>query len=354
MGASSRYRFYQYLPFLKEAGINVTVSSFFDDAYLEQTYSNVHFSRWRFLPYFAKRIASLVSAKNYELIWVENEALPWLPDWIELIFLGTKVPYIVEYDDAIFHRYDLSKYPIVRAALGRKINRLMRHSACVIAGNEYIASRARMSGAKKVSIIPTVVDLDRYPSTPLTKKEAFTIGWIGTPKTAPYLRQLQPALQRLCKDGDTVLQVVGVRDFQLEGVNISSSPWSEDTEVELISGFDVGIMPLPNTPWEQGKCGLKLIQYLASSKPVVASPVGVNKDIVLPGINGFLAESTEDWIMSVATLKEDSCLRKRMGTLGRQLVADKYSLRSTCSELAKTLTGVVDHRPPPEEVFGGK
>lgn len=337
LGASSRVRFYQYLSYLEGHGIQVDAAPLFDNEYLTRLYSGRR-PEWRALAkaYF-KRISVLCHAQRYDLVWLEYEALPWLPAWLEMRLGLARRPFIVDYDDAIFHRYDLNRSRFVRALLGNKIDLVMRNSRLVIAGNDYLADRATSAGAQNVEILPTVVDAERYRPQHNTDPDVVTIGWIGSPSTQHYLDLVLPAISRLYAIGQPIrLAVVGGRvdgDHNFPVVNI---PWTEAGEVGVIQTFDVGIMPLLDSPWERGKCGYKLIQYMACGKPVVASPVGVNRSIVTHGVNGFLAQSVEDWLESLQRLIENPSLRAEMGRLGRARVEAEFSLGVTAPKL-KTL-----------------
>ena len=181
------------------------------------------------------------------------------------------------------------------------------------------------------------VDLARYPRAVPAENELFTVGWIGTPVTAKYVRLVESALLELRKGGDLRVVLVGPSWVELRGLTVELRTWSEETEATEIGSFDVGIMPLPDEPWERGKCGYKLIQYMACSRPVVASPVGVNRRIVEEGVNGFLATTTEDWIRGLATLRRDPPTRQRMGEAGRRKVEMEYCTQVTAPRLAALL-----------------
>ena len=338
MGASSRLRMFQYLPYLRDHNIEVKVISLFDDEYLKTLYNNRGRNKFSILGSYFKRLFQLIKVKKFDLIWLQGELFPWMPALIEQLFGMAKIPYIVDYDDAIFHNYDLHKHRIVRLLLGDKINKVMRNSVLVVAGNEYLAERAHMSGATRVEILPTVVDTGSYTPGFQKPKNHIKIGWIGSPTTAKYLTLIVEALQEICLIYKNVdIDIVGAGNVNLKGVAFNSVEWSEEREVSLIQSFDLGIMPLPDNPWTRGKCGYKIIQYMACGIPTVGSPVGINSKIISDGWNGYLAATTEEWSRALARLVEDSKLRRVMGNNGRYLVEKKYSLDGNKKKLIRLL-----------------
>lgn len=338
LGSTSRVRFYQYLPYLQSHGLEITLSPLLADEYVQKLYTNQRQSLPFLIRAYLQRLRALLQSRAFDLIWLEKETLPWLPAGLENLL--ARAPLIADYDDAIFHRYDQHRNPLIRAMLGRKIARVMRRTALVIAGNDYLAAYARRAGAKRLEILPSVVDTERYqPATPKTVPP-FTIGWIGAPVTAPYLQLIQPALADFCSRTGAILAQVGGGAVDLAQVPLQNRPWTEDTEVSEIQRFDVGIMPLPDEPFERGKCGYKLIQYMACGLPVIATPIGANLKIVEHGVNGYLASTREEWVNALTTLHDNPTLRRQMGTTGRQKVETEYSLQVTAPKLLKLLQSV--------------
>jgi glycosyltransferase involved in cell wall biosynthesis len=270
-------------------------------------------------------------------LWIESELFPYLPAWGEALLAAFGIPYVVDYDDAIFHRYDLHPHGLVRTLLRDKVDAVMRRATLVLVGNAYLAERARRAGARRVECLPTVVDMERYGTAAHNTKGMFTIGWIGAPVTAPYLMLVQSVLAEVCQHGDGRVVIVGAQHVQLAGVPVETHAWSEETEVKEIQSFDVGIMPLPDEPWERGKCGYKIIQYMACGKPAVASPVGVNQRIIADGVDGFLAATPDQWSCALRTLRDDHGLRARMGKAAQRKVEREYSLQVTAPRLAALL-----------------
>lgn len=338
LGASSRMRLYQYLPVLEQAGFQVEVQPLFDDAALSVRYLNGRYGFLAALYCFASRVLRLMRAKRFDLIWIEKEALPWWPKWFELTLLQ-RIPYVLDFDDAVFHNYDQHRIGLVRHLYGQRLDGLMARAALVIGGNHYLASRAKRAAAPRVEVLPTVIDLERYSGRRIAKQETDglpRIIWIGSPSTAPYLELLREPLESLSLRLPFVLRVIGA-DVDLPGVKVECVQWTQATEVASISDGTVGVMPLLNSAWERGKCGYKLIQYMACGLPVVASPVGVNNEIVEDGANGFLADTAEDWATALERLLTDAELCSRMGRVGRQCVESRYCLQVTGPRMAELL-----------------
>lgn len=344
-GASSRVRFAQYWPYLEGVGFDVDLQSFFDENYLPALYANR--GTGASIPRaYLQRLGVLVHArKDVDMIWLEKEAFPWVPGALERWLFPSGVPLVSDFDDAVYHRYDMHPRALVRRSLGQKYVDVMKRSACVFAGNRYLADYAASAAAPAVEIIPTVVNTQEYRVRSETQSEtAPVIGWIGTPSTwrecvEPYL-----AVLRAVADTEAArINAVGARmDPDTQGA-IRFLPWTEESEIDQIQSMDIGIMPLPDTPWMRGKCGYKLIQYMACGLPVVASPVGVNTEIVEHGVNGFLAETPQEWSDALKTLIHDPVLRKRMGAAGRKRVEASYSLQVYGPRVATMLREIAEN-----------
>ncbi|WP_312421444.1 glycosyltransferase family 4 protein [Epilithonimonas sp.] len=364
LAGSSRMRSYQYFPYLEEAGMQVTVKPFFDDAYLEDFYAGKK-NISAVVKSYVKRLGVLFSVFSYDRVVIEKEIFPFLPAWAERILKRLGIQYIVDYDDAIFHNYDQSSNPIIKKFLANKIAKVMRFSGTVVAGNQYLADYAARSGAKNIEIIPTVIDLERYPvknsdsdlelppnvilsgvegkageRSASENTQKFVVGWIGTKTT--FEKHLLP-----CKDWIKALQIqdpnirfhiVGITEDMDFGKNVQYIRWTEETEVAEILKMDIGLMPLQDSKWEKGKCAYKLIQYAACGIPGVASDVGMNREVTVPGETGILASADEEWIQAIKTLKSNTELRNRMGRNARQLVEKKYCIQVTADKWCKILS----------------
>ena len=250
------------------------------------------------------------------------------PGWLERHLL--KIPYIYDLDDAFFLKYRTGRLRLFHSLLDTKTDRLMSAAVAVTAGNAHLAAYANRFNSS-VALLPSVVDTDHYrPADACLPKhfgQPFTVGWIGSPSTAPYLQLLIEPLQQLARERPVRLRVVGGPAPAISGVEVIEQAWSLEQEVPLIQQFDVGVMPLPDRPWTRGKCAYKLIQCMACGVPVVASPVGANVDAVPPGC-GLLAESSQQWLSAFRRLAVDPELRIALGASARRWTVEHYSLRS--------------------------
>lgn len=341
MGASSRLRMMQFAPALAEGAIEAEFLPFFDDRYLEDLYRGA--SRFRSsLSAYLRRLHQLRVARSADAIWLEKEALPWVPAILEGMIIPRHVPIVTDYDDAVFHRYDLHKLSIVRRLLGKKIDQVMATSSLVMAGNAYLADRARAAGAARVEIVPTVVDTDRYLVRPPPSSESVpVVGWIGSPNTwQTYMAPILPMLLDVAVQSGARLRVVGAGVPTDLHPLVDVIPWSEADEVDQIHRMDIGIMPLDDSPWARGKCGYKLIQYMACGIPVIASPVGVNTEIVEHGVNGLLAAGEAAWREALVALLVNPHFRQCLGQAGRAQVEERYSTRIWGPRIVELLQSV--------------
>lgn len=335
-GASSRVRFEQFLPALSELNIEVVVAPLLPDGYVQALQQGERLRAAMLSAYF-NRVTLAMRSGRYDVLWVEKEVLPWFPAWCERSLLPAHIPIVLDYDDAVFHTYDLHRNRAVRLLLGRKHADLMRRAAVVVCGNAYLADYAQNAGAPRVEVVPTVVDTELYAVSSHSERiSGCVIGWIGQRSTAAFLQPLARLFSKLRSTQGLEFHAVGI-DAAALGLPMTSSPWTEATEVAAIRRFDVGIMPLPDEPFERGKCGYKLIQYMASGLPVVASPVGANTSIVKPGLTGFLAQFPDEWEASLMQLARDPGMRARMGLAGRMEAEQHYSLQTQARRLAGIL-----------------
>jgi glycosyltransferase involved in cell wall biosynthesis len=348
LGASSRYRFYQYFKYFNENGIICKYYSLFDNKYLSKYYSNERISIFSLTIYFIKRLLRILKLKSFDLIVIEKEIFPYFPSFFEWYLKCTKIKYIVDYDDAIFHNYDISNNKLIRLLLSKKIPKVIKHANYVINGSKYLNNYSKTFNSN-YCLIPTSIELKKYNhSDCYTNSDTIIIGWIGSKSTSQYIINILPALTNFMTSTQSVLlKLIGFDqklEYKLKEINYVNIPWSEKTEVEHLHSISIGIMPLDDGPWEQGKCGFKLIQYMACKKPVIASPVGANLDIVEDGLDGYFASSNSEWTARFTWFYNNKNKLKVMGQNGYNKVAKRYCVESNYTKYIKIFNSCVKEK----------
>ncbi|XOV91916.1 MAG: glycosyltransferase [Bacteroidota bacterium] len=332
---SQRFRFEHFLKFMEQNDSQCDFQPFVSVNDWDSLYSEMAKSSGFgiLLSGFLTRIKGLFNLKMYDIIFIHRELTPIGPpifEWIIAKILKKKIIY--DFDDAIWLPDQNKESTIWRWLKWRsKVTSICKWSWKVSVGNEYLAEYARRYN-DEVIIMPTVVDTEIHkPLTPLhppSMGDKVVIGWTGSHSTLQYLNKILPALQQFEKSVDFEFRVIANKDPQLTLKNYSFIKWNKESEIEDLNTFDIGVMPLPNDEWSKGKCGFKLIQYLALEIPAVASPVGVNKEIISHRKNGFLANSHQEWMDGLTKLIQDKTMRKAFGKLGRNLILRNYSAES--------------------------
>jgi glycosyltransferase involved in cell wall biosynthesis len=351
LGASSRQRCLLFAEPLQRRGLTVAENHLLSDAYLLRLYANRPRRRIEIVGRYASRVLALLGSAQSDIVWLEKEALPWMPAWIERLLIGRRT-LIVDFDDGWHLKYSGCDARWHARLVARKLEELARRADVVLVANSELLRWAYEAGARNVLHMPTVVDVDRYrvaaePDGP------FTIGWIGTPANLRYLQTVIRPLRQLSEQGARLLAIGAPKNFVLPGVEVEAVPWSEATEAQQLGRCHVGIMPLDDTPWERFKSGYKLVQYMAAGRAVVASPVGANLDIVTHDKTGFFARSDGEWLGALARLRDDAELRRRFGLEGRRRCAAEFSLSAALERVTEALLPYWADAPPPAGVRGG-
>jgi glycosyltransferase involved in cell wall biosynthesis len=333
-GPSSRHRFYQYFKIIESHKLNFRVSPFFRDNYINQLYMYGRKSISEVIFSYLRRLLILFTVSGYDLVVIEYELLPYFPAVFEKLLRIFKINYIVDYDDAIFIRYQENKNRLLRAILPRKIEKVIKYARKVITGNRYLYDYAKNIN-DNVHIIPTVVSHIKFDEVPNPEKKVrFILGWNGSPSSSKYLIPFINLFRTLDSNGIQI-NLMGFDEklkYHFEGININWIKWSEDSEIKEMKKFTAGMMPLDDDMWTRGKCGFKLIQYMACKLPVIASPVGINKELIDSGINGFLAAGFDDWMNSVLYLANNPEEAALMGQRGYTKFREKYSLEAVSGQ----------------------
>lgn len=350
-GAGCRFRVAQYLPYLRSVGIDVTISPFYTPEFFRLVYKPRNYFRkaLAFLPLAVRRLLELRQLDAYDLVLLYREAIPLGPPAIERAIARRGMPIVLDFDDAIFMG-NVSEANRAIAFLKNpgRVAEVIRKSARVVVGNEFLASYARRFN-DQVTVLPTVVDTDRFTPRPDRGHIGPTgpvVGWIGSPTTYHYVEAMGDLLRDAATRHKFTLKISGAgKPVSFDGVPLHVEPWSLDNEVELFNRCDIGIYPLSDDDWSRGKCGFKAIQFMACGVPVVASAVGVNREIITDGVNGFLASSPSEFAQKLDRLLTDAELRARFAEAGRKTIEERYSLKVTAPKVAQILRDAAARRP---------
>ncbi|MEB3203060.1 MAG: glycosyltransferase [Synechococcus sp.] len=336
--ASHRVRLAQYRDGLERSEIRLEIQSLLDNNYLRQSFSGFRPSFESLLSAYWQRVGTLVRAGKFDIAIVYAELLPFVPGWVECCLLSR--PFIYDLDDAFYLKYRSGRFRGLNFVLGSKCEYMIKRASAVTAGNTELAGFASRVN-QRVTLLPSVVDTSHYLPAACKANSSFTVGWIGSPSTAPYLQELVEPLEDLAQEMPVRLLVIGGKAPKIAGVEVIESPWNLTHEVELIQQFDVGVMPLPDTDWTRGKCAYKLIQCMSCAIPVIASNVGSNVDVV-PKSSGILVGSSGQWLDGFRVLANNPELRVCMGKCAREWVKRHYSLSVTTPLLASVIRKVYD------------
>jgi glycosyltransferase involved in cell wall biosynthesis len=314
---SCRYRVLQYLPYLKEAGIEVAVH------FYQRT--------WR------DKLRFYNTLGHYDIFYIHRKLFPPL----EFAYIRRKAKKIIyDFDDAIMYRSSSAKNAY---SLSRRIKFafMMKRVDFIIAGNNFLKSEV-LPYNPQVEVIPTSIDLSRYTTKePSRQKGPVIVGWLGSSSTLKYLRNFMPTLERLYRRYPHFqLKIVCDRFPDDIKVPVIKKQWSAETEEADLKSFDIGVMPLSDDLWSRGKCGLKILQYFSVGVPAVCTPVGINRDIVQDSINGFWAQDERQWEDRLLTLIREKELRREMGLVGRKTVENLYAVEVNAPRLLGILKKV--------------
>jgi glycosyltransferase involved in cell wall biosynthesis len=328
-----RFRFEHYLAFLKQRDIEYTVRPYYSLKGRKMLYStsNTFAKGISLLGGYLRRLSDVFIARRYDYIYIHREDVPLgLPIFAWVVSKILKKKIIYDFDDAIWipamSDYN-QKFSFLKCF--SNVSKICRWAHIVSVGNSYLQEYAR-GFAKNVVVIPTVVNTDTVHGVVQDQDTDFpAIGWTGSFSTLTYLRIVLPVLQELQEEIDFTFYVIADRDPRLQLRNYKFVKWSAETESADLLRFHIGLMPLSDDKYSQGKCGFKAIQYMALGMPAIVSPVGVNKKIVDNAKNGFICSSKEEWKQAIKQLLKDRSLRKKMGAAARVKIENNYSINAT-------------------------
>lgn len=327
-----RFRFEQYLDFIEENNFEVHFSNIIseeDDVFLYQKgkyfkKANLARKTWGI------RLKNLANANNYDIIFIFREALLTGSTYFEKKFAKSKAKIIFDFDDAIWlPNVSAGNKTLQFFKNPKKTDEILACSDMVFAGNQFLADYASQF-CKNVKVIPTTIDTNYHIRKKQNNSASICIGWTGTQTTLKYLYLLDNVFKELSLKYKNKIYFKVICDvpFELKGVEIKNEKWCKDTEIEQLEEIDIGIMPLLDDEWSQGKCGFKGLQYMAMNSVALLSPVGVNKEIIINDYNGFLVQTNEEWIEKLSLLIDNAELRARLGSNARKTIEEKYSVNA--------------------------
>ncbi len=325
----SRFRIEQWIPYLEAAGVSCTYAGFEDETLHELIYTPHNYAKKTraMMRAIGRRISLVGQVRSYDLVFLFEEAARVGPAVLERVIRWLGVPVVYDFCDPIYLPYKSPmNHHLARLKCFGKTASICRLADHVLAGNEDLADYARRYNPR-VTVVPITIDTAEYSVKSSTRPagEPPVVGWSGSHSTIPHLQRLAPILKALAAIRRYRLEVIGTEGLEIDGVDVTARRWSRASEVEDLHGFDIGIMPLPDDPWTRLRSHLKVRQYMGVGLPSVVSPVGVNRDLVEDGVNGFLAETADDWLEKLVRLIDDSDLRREMGRRARARIEESYS-----------------------------
>jgi glycosyltransferase involved in cell wall biosynthesis len=336
---SQRYRFEQYLSLFAESGIEVQVRCLLDAETTKVLYKPGHLKEKisSVLRGALGRVKDVWDARSFDVVFVHREAFPLGYPFVERVLAALGRPYIFDFDDAIYmsNTSEANKL-IAPLKYPQKTEVIVKHAALITAGNPFLAEWAKALNPN-VMVIPTTIDTDIYQPKKPNIDGKICVGWSGSTTTIAHLAPMSGLLRELQKNFGVRLRVIGDPSFRIEGAEVESIPWREETEYQDVQEIDIGIMPLPDEPWARGKCGLKALQYMAAGVATVMSPVGVNVEIASDGA-AMLATTMSDWEMTLTALIADPVARSALGAAGRARAEERYSVKANFPLYVEALT----------------
>jgi len=337
---SQRFRLEQWAPHLAaDHNTHLDFEPFESPRLTELLYERGHVFKkgWWTLRDYARRAAVLKKAQSYDGVVIHREAALIGPAVYERLLAAEGIRIIYDFDDAIWSPGQAWGNGLFsRLHFTSKTSSICKLATAVTTGNDFLADYARERN-DTVFVVPTSIDLDRYPVLPEPPKDKpFTVCWTGSNSTLVHFEHAREPLEQLAKRIPLVVKVICNRppERPIAGAELQFVLWSPEREALELGGCHVGIMPLPDNEVSRGKCGLKALQCMATGRPVVASPVGVNREIVRDGESGFHASSTTDWVDALSKLAADTALRHRLGRNARATVERGYSAEISAAKFA--------------------
>jgi len=348
LSPSQRFRFEQWAPLLeRDHRISLEFAPFESPALAKIVSKPGKVAQKAFLVAqdFARRAAILGRLKSYDAIVIHREAALIGPAIYERLVAWTGKPIIFDFDDSIWMQQPDQRNSFFSLLhFHRKTRTICALANAVSAGNEYLAEYAREVNSN-VHVVPTTIDLADYELRPEPADRPFVVCWTGSTTTLPHFEHARAALEEAARRFPMTIKIIcnSPPEQPIAGAEMKFIPWAPEVEGREISASHVGIMPLPDNEFSRGKCGLKALQYMAAGRPVIASPVGVNAEIVRPGENGFLPSTPAEFAEALVTIASSPQLRARLGANARLTVERDYSAALGATKFASVIGSACRH-----------
>ncbi len=322
---SYRIRFLSYKTYLEKNNLKVKTKELFNESFYNKKIYQNKIKKIKLIYFYFRRVLDLLFRKKPFIAITHVELLPYIPFIAELILKLRKISYIVDVDDAVYLRFkNRNRFLYLLDKI--KFNYMFKNAYYIYAGNLFHVNYIKNINSN-ILYIPTIIDFEKYKTNLYIKKNrTFTVVWIGTPSTSSYLMGIIPILNKLKDEININIKLIGADKNLLNQLNCEFVEWDINSEVHEISECHLGIMPLHDTMWELGKCGYKILQYMSLKLPVVASPIGVNKEIIKDNFNGMLAKNDEDWYNKIKILIDKPSLYNKISTNGYKTAKENFDL----------------------------
>jgi glycosyltransferase involved in cell wall biosynthesis len=339
---SQRLKYEQYFPYFSNNGFEIKVKPFMSEAFWKIAYKPGNIIRKIFFSClgYLRRVALLFTIRRYDIVYVHLWVTPFGPPVFEWLVRLLAKKIVFDIDDLVYLKNEKAGKWYIGLFKGRqKPIYLIKKADHVITCTPYLDNFVRKYNPRTTDISSTI-NTDTYiPVNTYTNNHQLNLGWSGSHSTIRYLELLKPVLQKLRKEKEFRLLVMGEAAFTIEGIEVEACAWTEEKEIPVLQKIDIGLYPLAlDEEWVYGKSGLKALQYMALGIPTVATAIGANFRVMENGVSGFLVLSEEEWLDKLSALISDAGLRKDMGEKARTRVENFYSVKAN----APVYLGILD------------
>ncbi|WP_448697807.1 glycosyltransferase [Mucilaginibacter sp. AW1-3] len=327
---SQRLKFEQYYAGFEQHGYQVTTASFINERFWEIVYKKGFYLKKAIFTIgsYLRRYQLLSTAGNYDVVYVHLWGTPFGLPIYEWLLRRCSKKLIYDIDDLIYQGSSSPVNKLVKyIKSSSKVDFLMKRADHVLVSTDKLLDYTSQF-TSNVSLVPATIDVKKYNLTKNGAPDKVVIGWSGSHTTSKYLHLLDDVLKKLSARPDVRIMVMGDKTFAINNLDIELVNWTAENEIQNLNQFDIGLHPVPDEEWVYGKSGGKLVQYMATGIPIVASAIGPNFKAIEDGYNGFLVSSDDEWLNKLLLLITDHSLRKQMGANAKTFAVERYSVEA--------------------------